>query len=523
MDQGGYGMPLTVEQFITRLSSSKLMGAAEIQQFLESQGETGQTSDVHDLARRLVQQEILTMFQANALITGKTQKLVLGGYILVDRIGCGAMGEVFRAYHRETQQRAALKVLPSKAMTSQETVQRFHREMTIAAKLTHANIVACLGSGEDEGTHYIALEYVDGADLSKVIKAQSTLAVAKAADIILQAAKGLEHAHQRGVIHRDIKPSNLMLDNNGIVKVLDLGLARMLESGVTPLTHSGNVMGTIDYMAPEQAFDSKHADHRADIYGLGCTFYFLLTGKPVYEAPTLIRKALAHRDNPIPSLREISTQVTENIDMVFQKMVAKTPRERFQSMGEVVVALEACGVRATKPPPKSAEKALGKLADKALGKPAEKAAGKPPEPAAKSMMASSLGKASSEPKTPGPPSMTNMGRPSLPSVAPPSAHGASHSGPQGTVTPTKAAAPTFQTTPSSAEDTPPPASPNTPTPNQASRGAPRADAANESILGIQVEDLAQAQQTLGTGRLLLMAGLVLGLLAVVAAAMFSYF
>ncbi len=214
------------------------------------------------------------------------------------------------------------------------------REVTAAAKLSHPNIVTAHDADESGGTHFLVMEYVEGQDLAALVKKNGPLPLSRALGYLLQAARGLEYAHKRGVIHRDIKPANLLLDSEGVVKVLDMGLARFSGEGDTAgqaeLTGTGAVMGTVDYMAPEQAISTKHADARADIYSLGCTLHWLVTGRPMYDGETLMAKLIAHREEPVPSLGN----VPEAVQAVFEKMVAKKSAERYQSLSEVVAALE---------------------------------------------------------------------------------------------------------------------------------------------------------------------------------------
>jgi len=195
------------------------------------------------------------------------------------------------------------------------------------------------------------MEYVDGRDLAAVARGNGPLGVAEALDYVIQAAEGLKHAHGQGIIHRDIKPANLLLDRHGTIKILDMGLARITERdedvpvGATleqRLTRRGQVLGTVDYMSPEQATDTRGADHRADVYSLGCTLYSLLTNRPVYSGDSAIMKLMAHCEAEIPALDASCPEAPARLNKVFAKMVAKKPEDRYQSMSEVIADLKAC-------------------------------------------------------------------------------------------------------------------------------------------------------------------------------------
>ena len=335
---------MTLEQFASQLEDSGVISAADIAAFQNSLSPPAESAE--DLGKLLVKHKKVTKLQAQLVYQGKGDRLLLGNYLILDKIGAGGMGDVYLAEHRRMERRVALKTLPAAMTRDTQSILRFQREVKAAAKLTHPNIVTAYDADEANGVHYFVMEYVEGIDLSAVVKKRGVLNVDVAVDYILQAAKGLEFAHNKGVIHRDIKPANLLLDNAGTIKILDMGLARIEDEAheipATQLTQDGSVMGTVDYMAPEQAKDTHTADARSDIYSLGCSLYYLLTGESVYRGSTMVNRIMAHQNDPIPSLTGKHILISQDVDAVFQKMVAKKPEDRFQSMSEVIVALENC-------------------------------------------------------------------------------------------------------------------------------------------------------------------------------------
>jgi tRNA A-37 threonylcarbamoyl transferase component Bud32 len=268
-------------------------------------------------------------------------------------LGRGGMGVVYKARHLPDDRIVALKVIRKERLLDEESVRRFRREAQAAARACHENIVRVYDSDHSGDTHYLMMEYVDGATLQRLVDEHGPLPVAQACDFIRQAAEGLQHAHEQALVHRDIKPSNLMVTGAtpqaaGLVKILDLGVARLLRPmGVLPgeslstLTQGGAVIGTADYIAPEQLEDPHGADIRADLYSLGCTFYYLLTGRVPFPGGTLISKLDKQRwqtAEPVVSLRE---EVPQAVASVVQKLMAKRPADRFQSPGELARVLRA--------------------------------------------------------------------------------------------------------------------------------------------------------------------------------------
>ena len=339
----------SVDRFIKSLTDCGLMSREEIEAFLDGLPSAGRPTDAKQLAEALYRQKILTKFQVQAVYQGKTRGLVVGNYIVLDRLGKGGMGQVYKARHRVMERVVALKVLPSQSTKSDESVKRFHREVRAAARLSHANIVTAFDADEAKGVHFLVMEYAEGQDLAALVKERGALSVRQAVDCVLQAARGLEYAHKQGVVHRDIKPHNLLMDRQGTVKVLDMGLARIEQemgdadtASDDGLTQSGQVMGTLDFMSPEQTLDTKTADARSDVYSLGCTLHYLLTRRPPYPADTFAKRILAHRNDPIPSLRAERPDVPESLDRVFRKTLAKRPEDRQQTMTELIGELEGC-------------------------------------------------------------------------------------------------------------------------------------------------------------------------------------
>ena len=339
-------MTVSLEQFVEHLTQSGLMSTSEVSSFQDTLPPERKPKDGEALARELVRANRLTKYQAQAVYQGKTKGLVFGEYVVMDKLGQGGMGVVLKAQHRRMKRFVAVKMIAGKAIGSPDAVKRFYREVEAAAKLNHPNIVQAHDASEHDGVHYLVMEYVEGKDLAAIVKDRGPMAVHAAVECIRQVARGLQYAHKQGIVHRDIKPSNLLMDKEGTVKILDMGLARIAgladDSDQDRLTSSGQVIGTCDYMAPEQALDTHHADARADMYSLGCTLYRLLTGHVPYRGETQVQVFIAHRESPIPSICKERPDVPPQLDAVFQKMVAKDPEHRYQSMTEVIIALETC-------------------------------------------------------------------------------------------------------------------------------------------------------------------------------------
>ena len=324
------------------LTSAGLLASDAATQYSEEMA-----SGADALLEKLVVEKVITAYQSDKFKKGLASDICFGDYIVITELGRGGMGTVLLARHRVMDRKVAIKILPVTALESASAVARFYQEVKVAGKLTHNNIVHAYDAGEHRGFHYLVMEYVDGHDLAQVVNEIGALPLSLAIDYLKQAAMGLEYAHGQKVVHRDIKPSNLLLDKQGVVKVLDMGLARVgtgdLEEQSLHLTTTGQVMGTVEFMSPEQAEDTRLADARSDIYSLGCTFYRLLANRGPYSRDTVVKTILAHRGDPIPKLPVQGDPDFGKAQIVFEKMVAKKPDDRYQTVTALIQDLERIG------------------------------------------------------------------------------------------------------------------------------------------------------------------------------------
>jgi serine/threonine-protein kinase len=343
-------------------------------------------NDAQSVGEMLLRRKWLTPYQVAQLLSPEGQSLTIGPYILIEPVGEGGMGQVFKARHRVLERVVALKVIrEDRGAIDPESVRRFQREAKAAAALSHPNIVLIYDADRSDDTYFIAMEYIEGTDLARWVKETGPLPLRQACDFIRQAALGLQHAHEAGMVHRDIKPSNLFaaglflnppqsqlqrvsavesvpagaglrsagrsippLDRTPlpiypVIKILDLGLVRLAQgddrAADAALTQEGLVIGTPDYIAPEQAINARSVDIRADLYSLGCTFYFLLTGRPPFDGSAPMEKLIRHQlDDPIPVDR-LRKGVPGEVALVVHKLLAKDPAKRFQTPGELAAAL----------------------------------------------------------------------------------------------------------------------------------------------------------------------------------------
>lgn len=334
-------MSLTSHQLALELISSGFLPPDKVSIVRQVDSQMSPDHSGGTMAEVLVKAGVLTAYQAAEILAGRLSGLLLGNYEIIEKIGQGGMGVVVRARHRRMERVVALKLLPAAALGSEDKIRRFHQEVKTAAQLVHPNIVTAYDADVDRGIHYLVMEYVDGVDLLTLLQREGPLPMQKAVGYIIQAARGLEYAHDRSIVHRDIKPANLLLTPDGTVKILDMGLARRerpdtIEARNDAATGEGHFMGTADYTSPEQAVDTPNADPRSDIYSLGATLFRLLTGRVMYQADSFLKKILAHRDAPIPPLRDYREDVTPELDIIYQKMVAKKPEDRYQTMDDLI-------------------------------------------------------------------------------------------------------------------------------------------------------------------------------------------
>ena len=333
-------MPVALETFLSQLSSSGIVPEEKLKVVVR---EKASFADGEALARDMIKSRLLTKYQAEQILGGRGKSLTMGKYQILEKIGAGGMGQVYKAFHCSTERIVAIKVILGKGKIDTEVVKRFEREVKAAAKLVHSNIITVFDADQADGRIFMVMEYIKGDDLGELLRKKGQLSVSEVVDYILQAARGLKYAHDQGVIHRDIKPGNILVDSSGNVKIVDMGMAKLEskadEESISMLTASASIMGTVDFMSPEQGFSSKNVDARADIYSLGATLFFLLTRKVMFPGDSAFEKLLAHRESPIPSLSNSRAGITPDFEIAFTKMVAKKVEDRYSSMAEVISAL----------------------------------------------------------------------------------------------------------------------------------------------------------------------------------------
>jgi serine/threonine-protein kinase len=377
---------INVSMFLDSLKQQSILEDAQLE---EAARDLAPACDVPEkLADQLVSRAWLTRFQAEQLLTRASNKLVIGQYLLLDRLGEGGMGQVFKALHRRLNRIVALKVIRSQCITSDSTaVARFQREAQAAARLNHPNIVTLYDANEVDGVHFLAMEYVAGLDLARVVQEFGRLSLADAVEFLRQGAQGLQHAFEMGMVHRDIKPSNFLVmephasknleagaasppdshrtnEKGGsslkgcTIKILDMGLVRLIDpdgAQNTGLTREGVVFGTPDYMAPEQARDARTADIRSDLYSLGCTLYYLLAGRPPFAEGTALEKLLMHQMDQPTSIEKLRPEVPIRVVAILDKLMAKRPEHRYQVPTEVLDDLAGLQVESAAGDPVAAQ------------------------------------------------------------------------------------------------------------------------------------------------------------------------
>jgi serine/threonine protein kinase len=326
----------TVDEYLSALEKSKLLAA---EQLAQAQNLAGASSDATAFARALARENLISRWQASTLLDlGRRAKLRMGKYQLISPLGKGGMGKVFLAEHVTMNRRVALKIVPRSIDKDPASLDRFFAEARAIAALDHPNIVQAYSVDNEMDRYFIVMEFVDGDDLQRLVEASGPLEIDRAANYIRQAAEGLAHAHARNLVHCDIKPSNLLVNNLGVVKILDLGLARLNQSN-EPRGEGEPVLGTVDYMSPEQGVGGSDFDHRADIYSLGCTLYFLLTGHPPFPEGTLLQRIAKHQTQEPRDILAERPGTPVKLAEICRRMMAKQPSNRYQSMQEVSAAL----------------------------------------------------------------------------------------------------------------------------------------------------------------------------------------
>jgi serine/threonine protein kinase len=333
--------------FFDRLRQSRLLSEAELEQ---AASRFGDTEPAQSIADALVDQGVLTAFQARQVYSGDTQPLALGQYRLRDELGRGGMGRVYKALHTIMGRVVAIKVIAPELVQNSVAVEWFRREVRASTHLVHPNIVMAYDANEADGLHFLVMEYVPGVNLDRLVRQHGPLPVDHACALMRQSALGLQNAHEKGMVHRDIKPGNLLIPSpdgeapaDVLVKIADFGLARLqgkAKGDTIAVSAPGNVLGTPDYIAPEQSRDIHSADIRSDLYSLGCTFYFALAGRVPFPGENAMEKLIKHMMEPAEALEKVRPDVPPALADLVRRLMAKKPDDRYQTPAELVRALD---------------------------------------------------------------------------------------------------------------------------------------------------------------------------------------
>ena len=325
----------SLSDFLDTLERSKLVDCAKVDAMRAELGERDR-NDLAAVIQALVQRRLLTRFQASKILAGKVGPFVLGKYKIMRQLGRGGMSKVYFARHVETRKGFAIKVLPPHLATAERNaLARFRREANVGLRLSHPHVAETIEVGEDNGAHFMVMEYIPGQNLFEMVTQGGPLRVWDAARLFAEVATGMEHIHRLGIVHRDIKPSNVMVTPEGTAKLVDMGLASH-EDEADQLTRPVTVLGTMDYIAPEQVSGDRRADQRSDIYALGCTLYFALSRHMPFAGGDAMSKIYRHRMEEPEPLEKITKHVPREFAALVRKMMAKDPVDRYQNAGELV-------------------------------------------------------------------------------------------------------------------------------------------------------------------------------------------
>ena len=359
----------SLQDFMSHVTRSQLMTAGEIERALADFERAPEDDAGVRFARQLIAQKKLTTYQARKLLNGAIRGFFLGGYRILRPLGEGGMGKVFLAEKEGTADLVAIKVRPpKKAAEEEQAIQRFRREMDLSRRVNHPNLARTIDVGRDDDVYFMILEYIPGVSLYQAVREDGggPLRVTDAARFFIKVLDGLEAAHRAGLVHRDLKPSNIMITPDGDARVLDLGLARATEDNSPPLTRPNLVVGTLDYISPEQIVNASSADCRSDLYSIGCTLYFTLAGRPPFDGGEIINKIFKQRMEDPEPLERVSRGVPAAFAAIVKKLMAKNPEERYQNCEELkadlrrwtdpakvraILGAEAEAARVFRPPP----------------------------------------------------------------------------------------------------------------------------------------------------------------------------